>query len=380
MKRQIRSAATAASLLGCALLPGCSKVNATAQQAPIPVKVETVRDARPTLLARYSGVLEPAARVDMAFRLSGYVENLGQVRGSDGTLRALDKGDVIKKGSVLARLRTLDYVQKLGTAQASADEARAEAQLAALELARAQRLFEGKAITRAELDSKQARAERAQATLAGARARAGEANVALDDTVLRAPFDSVVVARQVELGSLVAPGQIALSLADMRTMKAVFGVPEALVPRLPIGAPLRVFVHDARSSTLPERGVDAAVTRIAPAADAMGRVFSVEALLPNADAALRAGAVVSVHVPGGARAGLSVPLASVVRSPLHKAAFAVFVLPGEAYEAPAGLHEVQLGEVLGNDVSVKSGLSAGQRVVTVGSTLLRDGDQAVVIR
>ena len=77
---------------------------------------------------------------------------------------------------------------------------------------------------------------------------------------------------------------------------------------------------------------------------------------------------------------LVVPIAAVVRSPKTPGGFAVFVLDGDGDRAPARLHEVRLGEVVGNGVIVMEGIAAGQRVVTRGATLLHDGDEALVIR
>jgi multidrug efflux system membrane fusion protein len=260
-------------------------------------------------------------------------------------------------------------------------QAHAEVVLADVELSRAERLFETSAISKAELDAKRARAESAHANLEAATARAGEAAVALEDTVLRAPLDGVVLSREVEVGTLVSPGHSVLSVADMRTVKAKFAVPEALVEKLSIGSPITVHVGAERDSKSVQRTLAARVTRISPAADARGRVFSVEADLPNESGDLRAGSVISVRVPERLQPSsvLSIPLSAVVRAPRDPRGFAVFVIDGDAPQGRAKLTRVSLGGVLGNAVTVEDGLEAGQRVVTVGSTLVRDGSDAVVI-
>ena len=106
-----------------------------------------------------------------------------------------------------ARVRAADYAEKVKTANAQIGEARAQQRLAELDLERATRLFQGKAISQADLDTHIARSESAKASLDGALARSGEAGVALGDTVLKAPMDGVVLTRQVEIGTLVSPGQ-----------------------------------------------------------------------------------------------------------------------------------------------------------------------------
>ena len=367
--------------LACTLLPNCSSPATAAPNRVTPVKVERVVSARGKGPNRYSGSLEPRAKVELAFRVGGYVEALAQI-GTPSGPRPIDKGDFVEKGTVLARVRAADYSHKLKTSEAELGQARAQAVLAKQDLARAKKLYAGGAITRADLDAQVAQANATEAQVAGALAQSKEAGLALSDTVLRAPMDGVVMFRAVEVGTLVAAGQLALTVADTRTMKAVFGAPQMLVEQLSVGSPVQVFVGAESEAKAPEKLLRAQVTRIAPAADTNGRVFSVEAELPNPAGTLRAGSVVSVRVSRTTKDhdALMVPLRSVIRSPGRAERYSVFVLPGASDRGSVDLRDVTLGEVLGNNVSVTSGLSDSERVVTVGATLLRDGASAIVIR
>jgi RND family efflux transporter MFP subunit len=363
------------------LLAACAEADASTEKSPVPVKIETVEARTSAGPTRYSGALEPATKVDMAFRVAGYVEKLGEVQ-ENGKRRALEEGDFVKKGTVLARIKAADYAQKVATANAGVSEARAQANLARMELDRARRLFAKNTITRAELDARTANADAADAQVAGAMARSGEASVSLGDTVLRAPMDGVILSRSIEVGTLVSPGQPVLTVADTRTVKAVFGAPQALVEKLHVGAPLTIFVGAESEAKAPHKLLSSKVSRIAPTADENGRVFSIEAELANPHGALRPGSVVSVQVPDAElpTGAMVVPLGAVVRSPSDPRGFSVFVLEGDDARAPARLRDVRLGEVVGNAVTVTDGLVLAERVVTVGATLLHDGDAAIVIR
>lgn len=380
---RIHVAVASTALFSITLVSGCSseRSESAVSKSPIPVKVKPVAALSDVALSRYAGSIEPASRVDLAFRVNGYVETLGQVEGEDGKPRAFEQGDFVKRGSVLAKIRSADYSQKVATAQAGISQARAEAKLAELELARAEKLFASSSISKAELDAKVARAESSRANVEAATARAGEAGVALEDTVLKAPMDGVILSRDLEVGTLIAPGRSVIAIADVKHVKATFAVPEALVEKLSVGSPLSVHVGAEREATAPQKNLDARVTRIAPAADSRGRVFSVEAELPNPDQALKPGSVISVRVPETTlnEPSLSVPLSAVVRAPGDVRGFALFVIDGQSERGKARLQRVQLGEVLGNAVTVESGLKLGQRVVTVGSTLIQDGSDTVVI-
>jgi multidrug efflux system membrane fusion protein len=367
--------------LVCCAVTACSQSEAAPERRPIPVKVRTVDRPSGVRLMRFSGSLEPDVRVDMAFRVGGYVQTLGEVALPGQKSRPIEKGDFVRKGTILARLRASDYEQKLATAQAALNETRANAKLAEADLERARKLYESKAIAKAEFDTQMARAETARAMVDGTLAQSREAGIALGDTVLRAPMDGTVLWRRVEVGTLVAPGQPAISIAETRSMRALFGVPQELVQKLDIGSPVTVFVPAQGDAEAPEQTLEAKVTNIAPSADASGRLFSIEAALPNPSNALRPGTVISVHLPEATEgaASIAIPLSAVIRNPNRPKGYAVFVLDGHDKRATAHLREVQLGEVLDNSVTVEGGLALGERVVTIGTNLLRDRSNTVVI-
>lgn len=379
--RNTLAAHIAVASIACTIVPGCSHSSATPERRPIPVKVRAVEEPNGVQLARFSGTLEPEVRVDMAFRVGGYVDAIGQVGLAGHKTRPIEKGDFVRKGTILARVRASDYEQKLAAARATLSEARAQAKLADVELVRSRNLYEAKAISKAELDAHVARAETTHAMVDGAQAQSREAQIALTDTVLRAPMDGVLLWRQAEVGTLVAPGQPAIAIADTRSVKAVFGVPQELVQKLNIGSPVTVFVPADGERGAPEQAIPTSITNIAPSADASGRLFSIEALLPNPSQALRPGTVVSIHVPDltlGAES-IAIPLSAIVRNPTRPRGYAVFVVDGNDEHATARRRDVELGEVLDNSVTVTAGLALGERVVTVGATLLRDSSSTVVI-
>jgi RND family efflux transporter MFP subunit len=380
MSARVSVGASALLYLSFALV-GCGQPAKSAEKQPIPVKVQKVEARAGAGIARYSGSLEPNRKVDMAFRVGGYVEALGEVAGETGK-RAIDKGDFVTKGTVLARVRSSDYVQKLKTAEAQLSEARAQRVLADEDLVRARRLYDGKAITKAELDAKIAKADSARAQVEGAQAQSGEVGVSLSDTVLRAPMDGVILSRPVEIGKLVSPGEPAISIADVKTVKAVFGAPQLLVEKLSVGTEVMVYVGAESEAKSPDKLLHTQISRIAPSADSNGRVFSVEAALPNPTGELRPGTVVSVRIPDSQAANtrLVVPLSSVIRSPKDPQGFSVFVLDGAADRGRTRLRGVSLGEVVGNGVTVTGGITENDRVVITGASLLRDGGDAVVIR
>ena len=330
------------------------------------VRVSAVARAAPDATGRYSASINPASRVDLAFKVGGYVAEVARVHGVDGKPRLLQAGDHVKRGQALASVKKSDYEQKLAEATAAREQSKND-------FDRASRLAGSQSIARADHDTARVRLDAAEARWQGAGVRVQEAENALADTTIRAPMDGVVLARTVELGTLAGPGTVAFAIADTRSVKVVFGVPDTVLEQLHVGAEQIVTTETLRGRDLPGR-----ITRVSPVADPKSRVFEVEVTLPNDANELKPGMVASLKLGKAAAAPLAVlPLSAVVRSQAHPGHFAVFVV--EEGGARAHQREVELGDFLGNVIPVKEGLKDGEKVVVMGASLLSDGERVQVI-
>jgi multidrug efflux system membrane fusion protein len=357
-----------------ALAACASKSEAPREKLVIPVRVRTVEERSQLAGARYSGSVEPRTRVDLAFKVGGYVRELAQVRAGNAT-RAIQEGDFVSKGTVLAVVRETDYEQKIGAAQAGLAEAVAALKQAKLDYERAQRLQASNAVAAAEVETQGARVETAAARAESAKSRILEAELALADCTMRAPIDGVLLKRPIEVGSLVAPGSLAFVIADTKSVKVLFGAPDRLVEKLKPGGMLGV-TFDAVAGDF-----TGTISRIAPSADPKSRVFEVEATIPNPRDQLHVGMIAKLAIPEESLKGqaLVLPLTSVVRSPRNARGFSVYVIDDERGKTVARLRDVKLGDVVGNAVIVSEGLQAKQRVVSMGATLLTEGEPVRVI-
>jgi RND family efflux transporter MFP subunit len=117
------------------------------------------------------------------------------------------------------------------------------------------------------------------------------------------------------------------------------------------------------------------VSKIASAADPNTRIFDVEATFPNSDGRLRVGMVSALHLPNNAQrqAMPTVPMRSIVRPPDDPKGYAVYVVEEKNGTAVARLKPVTIGPVLGDEVSVESGLDPGVKVIVKGSDIVYDG-------
>ena len=389
----------ALTLLISGSLVGCSYQAREMQQTVTPVRVAAVKMFQPKEGERYSASIAPGRQVTLAFRGSGFVQYLHQVKiGGHG--RSLEPGDVIPQGTVLARLRQEDYSHQFRQAQAQAEAALQNQQAAQAQLAqgqasqikaqadfsRAQSLFASQSLTRPDFDAAKAqfdsseaqvRAARSQLEAYTAQARAAEAgmagaNLSLRDTVLVAPFGAAIVQRNVEIGMLVAPGTSAYTLADVSWVKATFGVPDSVAVVLKPGTNVAISVE-----ALPGRTFTGNVTAIAAVSDSETRLFQTEVTLSNNDRALRPGMIASLSL-GQADPSPEVPvipLSAVIRDTKGGSGFAVMVVNGKM----AHTRSIVLGPTYGDLMTVTSGLNPGDQVIRTGATLVAEGETVEVI-
>ena len=413
-----------------AVVAGC-RVH-SAENPPTPVKVKPVETISSTGDLRYSASIIARTQVDLSFKVGGYVEAIHQVRGVDGRLRNIQEGDLISRGTPLARVRQSEYAVKVGQAESQASQARSsldsskaqlieaqsgidssKAQLAqseasyaraVLDFDRAKNLFESQSLTKADYDAAKSQRDVAEAQLAaarsqvkvaeakanvarsqietvqaqikGAQATVDEARIPLQDTALRAPMNSVVLERKVEAGTLVSPGTLAFIIADTTSVKAVFGVPDLTVETLRLGSPITVTSQAALGKDF--RGQ---ITSISPAADSKSRVFEVEVTIANPQNQLKVGMIVSLSLgeTGAPVASPVVPLSAIVKSKDNPDNYAVFIVEEQGGKQTARIRNVKLGEAYGNTVAVTEGLKPGERVITTGATLMVDGQRVQII-
>lgn len=348
----------------------CAKDQAY-QKPPTPVRVQAVTRTAAGSGVRYSASVEPRTRVDLAFKAGGYIQQLAEVGG-----RTIQDGDRVTRGMVLARIRPADYEEKVKQARSQLAEAEAAHVQAKAAYDRATQLFQARSITRPEREQAQAAYDTVEAKLAGARALVQEAENARAETSLTSPIDGVVLKRLVEVGSLVGPGTGGFVLADVSSVKVVFGAPDTMLKALRVGT-----VQAVTSEAMPDRSFSGRITKIAPAADPRGRVFDVEITVPNADGALRVGMVAAVQVGDkGATAAplaLVVPLSAIVRAK-GRDGYAVFVVEDKGGESVARLRDVTLGGMIGNQIAVTDGIQAGERVI-VSAAIITDGERVSLI-
>jgi RND family efflux transporter MFP subunit len=352
---------------------GCHQPAQVPAKSPQPVRLADVTLYSSSGGLHYSASVLPFAQASLSFKSSGYVTEVKQVVGADGRRRDIGPGDYVRRGTVLAQIRHQDLKDQLDQAAAMLSQAQAQNVQATLDYQRAKALYATQSLTKPDFDQAQARFDSTNAAVDQARANLHQAQLAFEDADLRAPFSGYILARNIELGDLVAPGMGAFTIADTSAVKIGFGVPEYAVRQLRLGQQFSMHLQDD------PKEYEGRVTSIAASADEKNRVFAVEVTVPNPKSYLKPGMIASLNLVGVQNTPVpSVPLTAVVADPASSGRYAVFVATDESGKWVAHLREVKLGETQESNVAV-DGVKAGEKVVVVGAAGLTDGDFIQVV-
>jgi RND family efflux transporter MFP subunit len=357
-----------------AVAAGC-RHEAEVNKTPTPVRTTEVQLIDAGTSNTYSANIQPYQQVDLAFKSNGYLASIKQVKDADGHVRNVDIGDFVTQGTVLATVQQDEFKDKLAQAKASLERSQAENERAKLSYERTSKLFAVGAATKPDLDDVTAQVASTSSAVANSKAQVSEAQLALGYCELRAPFSGWVLKRNVDVGTLVGPATNGFTIADTRSVKAVFGIPDTAMASVKLGS-----VQSVTTEALP--GVfQGHITSISAAADPKSRVYSVEVRIDNPRNELKSGMIASTTLGEGKRNAkvMVVPLTAVIRSPDRKDGFAVYLTDGAGDTPKIHTQDVTLGDTYGNNIAVLSGLNPGQRVVTTGTNMIRAGETVRVI-
>ncbi len=359
----------AVSLATVGILAGCRK-ETVGEPSLTPVRIGEVQTIDSGTANTYSANIQPYQQVELAFKSNGYLSSIRQVRDATGKMRNIDQGDWVTKGTVLATVSQDEYKSKLQQANAQLARSNSNYERAKLSFDRMSILYKDGAATVSDYDNSRAEMQDGAAAIDNAKASIAEAELALGYCELRAPFKGWLVKRNVDEGQLVGPATVGFVISDVRSVKAVFGVPDIAMEHIRLGSPETVTTDAVQGNFAGH------VTSISPSADPKSRVYSVEVTIPNGDNRLKSGMIASISISSGPEKKRVdvIPLTAVVRSPTQPNGFAVFMVEGTGDTVKVHQHDVELGATYGNQISVERGLKPGDRIVISGATVIKDGE------
>ena len=266
--------AAAAALAGC---KGESPHEAEAAPLVRPVRTVTVEPATFRLSASVTGTIEARADADLGFRIAGKLIE-----------RAVEVGDQVKAGALLARLDDQDQRNALQTAEANLAAAQADLVQARNEESRKRQLLANGNAPLAQYDAALLAMRTAEAKLVATDAALRSARDKVGYTELRADRDGVATAVGAEAGQVVEAGQMVVRVAQPEEREAVFNISETGIRAAPKDPVVEIALAGA-----PDIAAMGRVREISPEADPVTRTHTVRFALENPPDALRLGATVT---------------------------------------------------------------------------------------
>ncbi|MDZ5696034.1 efflux RND transporter periplasmic adaptor subunit [Chelativorans sp. M5D2P16] len=338
---------------------------------PVAVSTVTVEPAQWTPEIEAIGTVSATNGVDLTVEAAGTVSEI-----------AFEANEEVEKDALLVQLD--DAMQRADLASAQAQARLDEANLQrALELQRRQVGAE------VNVESARAAAEASQAAVAKAQA-------AIDQKQINAPFAGIMGIPRVQLGQYITPGTVVATLQSLEVMRVDFTVPEQELPNLKIGQAVRLGLT---GDELPFEGT---IRGIDPKIDPVSRLVNVRAEVTKPEGRLTPGQFVEVRVILPDEDGvLAVPQTAVVASLYGDHVYVV--VPADEQDADASAASdaqaageggedaggqgsqqdapslvvkqvfVETGRRSGEQVEIRKGISAGDRIVTAGQNRLNNG-------
>jgi len=324
-----------------------------------------------------TGYVVAQRKASVASKATGRLEWLGVAEGTR-----------VMKGQIIARLESQDVAAtrdqaaaNVNVARANLEQAKAEQQDAQRQLKRTEDLLAQNFVSPAAFDAAVARADKSRAAVGSAQAAvvAAEANrrvagVGVEQTVIRAPFDGVVLTKNANVGDTITPFSSALdtkgavvTMADMSTLEVEADVSESNLQKVKVGQPCEIELD-----AIPDARFQGSVSRMVPTVDRSKATVTTKIsfleldprILPDMSAKV---AFLSEPVPPEQRAPRPAvnPAAIVERA----GQTVVFVVRDRRVSAMP----VQTGSRIGDVVELKQGPQPGDKVVLRPPSKLKDG-------
>jgi RND family efflux transporter MFP subunit len=339
---------TALALIAVLTVAGCASDEATsptAVETAAPVRVEIPRASTEPRIVRAAGRIEASSEASLAFRTGGVIARI-----------AVDIGDRVDAGDLLAELRSTDV-------DAALEAAREQRERARRDLARAEDLLARQLVAREQVDN-------ARTALAVAEAALRDAEFTRRYTEIRAAAPGRVLARLAEPGEVIAAGQPVVRVGETDgawILRVALADRDALA--IAPGTSARI---DVRAAGLDD--VAAEVVRIGGAAGSASAAIDAEIGFAAPGTSLVSGLVAEAEIAVPATPLLTIPVSALLRAEAGRAT--VYVVTDGRGEP----REISTGRLLAERIEVEDGLAADAEVVVEGAAWLDPGQPVRVLR
>lgn len=329
-----------------------------------PVRFMLVSDESGARERSFSGTSKSTRESRLSFKVAGTV-----------TESPVQIGQRLDAGDLIARLDAATYSLQVQQAQAGLIEAQANERNAAANYNRTKGLYANNNASRNDLDLARAQAEsvRAQVRSAGKALEIARLNESY--TELRADMECSIASIDIEVNENVSAGQQVAVVSCGDQFEVEIDVPESLIGSIDEYTPVRISF-----GAIPNMLFSGDVTEVAVASVGSAATFPVVVKIADGHPSLRSGLAADVIFQFDTLAvsgSVVLPVAAVIRDPAGT--FVYVATPTDvAGQAIVSRRPVTLGELTQSGIEVLEGLVAGDRVVTAGITVIRDGQRVLI--
>ncbi|MFP5412155.1 MAG: efflux RND transporter periplasmic adaptor subunit [Gammaproteobacteria bacterium] len=334
-------------------LAGCDRQVPVREERARPVRTVVVEASRTSITLELPGEVRPRVETRYGFRVGGKIAE-----------RLVSVGDRVQPGQRLARLDPQDVAPAVAAARAQREAALTDLKLARIELERLKELRGLNYVSQAQVDRQQAQTDSAVSRLRSAEAQLAQATNSAAFQSLVADDAGVVTAIEAEAGQVVAAGQPVVKVARTGEMELLVYVPEADLANAKGARAWQVAIP-----ALGDRLIPATVRELSPVADPASRTYPMRLSLGGDLSSVALGMTATARAVRESGEAIVLPM-----SALHATGDTPKVwVVGE--DLTVRSVEVGTGGLLDDAVRIVSGLKPGDRVVTAGANLLREGQQ-----
>lgn len=347
------------ALAAALVLTACSKP--APPEAPVrSVKVMTVGMGPLQSSVEFAGEVRARVESRLGFRVAGKLSQ-----------RAVQLGEHVKAGQLLAQLDAQDYRLAADAARAQLAVAASNRDQAAADFKRFKELKDQNFISGAEFERRTTALKAAQAQVDQAQAQLASQGNQADYTRLAADVSGVVTAVEAEQGQVLSAGTTVVRIAQDGPRDVVFSVPEDKLAAIKVGSSVAVRVWAGSTNW---QGL---VREVAASADPVTRTFAVKVAL-GADASPALGSTVSVVPQALSQAGAAAIMVPTNALLQQSGKTLVWLLDPASMTVKAQPVEVLTAD--GNQVVIASGLTPGMQVVTSGVHVLSAGQPVTLYK
>ena len=328
-----------------------------------------------------TAVLQKPGQTTASLNASGYIVAQRKAAiASKGTGRLIFlgvvEGDQVKKNQVIARLEDNDIRAQLEQAKANLKLQQADLVNALNTFNRTKDLFAKGLSSQQELDQTEANYNRILASIEVAKAGVQAAEVALENTLIRAPFDGTVLTKNAEVGEIVAPfggsttsKTAVVTIADMNSLLVEADVSESNIEKIIEGQDCEIILD-----AYPEKSYQGYVFKIVPTADRSKATVMVKVGFKNYDSRVlpeMSAKVAFFTEPIDTSIANQKPILVIPASSVRKEDGKSYVFT--VSDDKALKNEIVIGQKLGSYLEVLSGLRSGQKVISTLDEKIKDG-------